>query len=284
MARARNIKPSFFINEQLADNCPLGRLLFIGMWTMADYKGEFEWKERTLKIQTLPWDDCSLKELAINLDKSGLIRFYSDGSRVLVNIPNFERHQNPHPNEKKKGSDVPAYTEAMRQVIDLPMLTINRDKSRQAPEGSSSDPADSCSLNPESPSLNPEEGEQDSPAPPAEKPKRKKFKKPTLDQLIAEFTGRVHDPTSEAEKFLNHYESNGWKVGKNPMKSWPHTVATWVTRSKEHAPNQRQIGKPTSRVDAAFDEYLAGVSGEGQPDDDCIDAEYSQIHEVAQPH
>jgi len=158
MARARNIKPSFFTNEQVSDNCPLGRLLFIGLWTMADYKGDLEWKEKTLKIQILPWDDCSVKELAINLDKSGLVRFYSDGNKIYLNIPNFEKHQNPHKNERDKGSDIPHYTEEMRQAIDLQGLTINRDLSRLKPESSHSDRADSPILNPDSLLLNPESG------------------------------------------------------------------------------------------------------------------------------
>lgn len=150
MARARNIKPSFFTSEQLSDNCPLGRLLFIGLWTLADYKGDLEWKERTIKIQVLPWDDCDVKQLAINLDKSGLVRFYSDGEKVYLNIPNFVRHQNPHKNEREKGSDVPAFTNEMRQAIDLNRLAINLDKSGIKRNDSASDPADSLLLNPES--------------------------------------------------------------------------------------------------------------------------------------
>jgi len=31
----------------------------------------------------------------------------------------------------------------------------------------------------------------------------------------------------EPEKWFNHYESNGWKVGKNPMKNWKAAVRTW---------------------------------------------------------
>lgn len=29
------------------------------------------------------------------------------------------------------------------------------------------------------------------------------------------------------EKWMSHYESNGWKVGKNPMKDWRAAVRTW---------------------------------------------------------
>lgn len=151
MARARNIKPSFFTNEQLADNDPLGRLLFIGLWTLADYNGNLEWKERTIKIQILPWDDCSVKELAINLDKSGLVQFYSCKDKVYINITNFTKHQNPHINERKNESLLPEFSETSRQVIDFKTLTINPEYSRQEQYQHQSDPADSLFLIPDSP-------------------------------------------------------------------------------------------------------------------------------------
>jgi hypothetical protein len=33
---------------------------------------------------------------------------------------------------------------------------------------------------------------------------------------------------SEAERFWNWFESNGWKVGRNPMKNWKGAVNTWI--------------------------------------------------------
>ena len=39
----------------------------------------------------------------------------------------------------------------------------------------------------------------------------------------------------EAEKFVNYYTSNGWKVGKNPMKSWGAAANNWITNSKQYA-------------------------------------------------
>ena len=36
MARTRSIKPSFFKNEYLAECEPMARLLFVGLWTLAD--------------------------------------------------------------------------------------------------------------------------------------------------------------------------------------------------------------------------------------------------------
>ena len=51
----------------------------------------------------------------------------------------------------------------------------------------------------------------------------------------------------EAEKFVNYYTSNGWKVGKNPMKSWSAAANNWITNTKQYAKgtsnNQRKLTK-----------------------------------------
>lgn len=60
----------------------------------------------------------------------------------------------------------------------------------------------------------------------------KNFIKPTLDELINYFEqkGLNGQSTIEAHKFLNHYESIGWKVGKTKMVSWTSAVAGWISR------------------------------------------------------
>jgi len=156
MARSRNIKPAFFDNDELAELPPLARLLFIGMWTIADFKGDFEWREKRVKAKLLPYDNCDIKKLAINLDNSGFIRFYSDEELIYCNVVNFGAHQNPHKNEKDKGSDIPEFTEGMRQAIDLKGLTINRDKNRLNHDEDGTNRADSCSLIPDSLNLIPD--------------------------------------------------------------------------------------------------------------------------------
>ncbi len=40
--RSRNIKPDFFLNEDLAEVSHTSRLLFIGLWCFADRDGRFE--------------------------------------------------------------------------------------------------------------------------------------------------------------------------------------------------------------------------------------------------
>ncbi|SPP31372.1 hypothetical protein ARAF_0496 [Arsenophonus endosymbiont of Aleurodicus floccissimus] len=54
MVRARNIKPGFFSNDDLAECEALARLLFAGLWTIADREGRLEDKHRKIKVMVLP--------------------------------------------------------------------------------------------------------------------------------------------------------------------------------------------------------------------------------------
>jgi DNA-binding transcriptional MocR family regulator len=67
-----------------------------------------------------------------------------------------------------------------------------------------------------------------------------KFKPPTLEEikLAATKTGL---PESEAEKFFHYYQSNGWKVGRSPMKSWTHALAGWQARWRERSQPAKTI-------------------------------------------
>lgn len=65
-----------------------------------------------------------------------------------------------------------------------------------------------------------------------------KFQKPSLEDVRAYCISRGNrvDP----EQFCNFYDSNGWKVGKNPMKDWRAAVRTWEKREKEVPQRKRE--------------------------------------------
>ena len=83
--------------------------------------------------------------------------------------------------------------------------------------------------------------------------------RPNLQQVCEEFDGKIANSVNEAESFLNHYESNGWKVGKNPMKSWKHAVTNWITRSKSNATGQSRYKTKSQLADDAAIEALRGL-------------------------
>ena len=66
------------------------------------------------------------------------------------------------------------------------------------------------------------------------KPNKEELKDYFLEKLKDKRFIDLFDPEVETEKFLNHFESNGWKVGgKTKMKSWQCAVNTWCLRIKE---------------------------------------------------
>jgi hypothetical protein len=58
-----------------------------------------------------------------------------------------------------------------------------------------------------------------------EKENKKRFIPPTPAE-IAEFV-KLEKLKIDPQRFFNHYEANGWRVGKNPMKNWKATARNW---------------------------------------------------------
>ena len=106
MARSRNIKPGFFLNEGLGGIEPLARLLFVGLWCIADREGRLEDRPKRIKIEVLPYDDCDADKLLASLHDAGFIERYSADGNDYIQINNFAKHQNPHP--KEAASVIPA--------------------------------------------------------------------------------------------------------------------------------------------------------------------------------
>lgn len=58
-----------------------------------------------------------------------------------------------------------------------------------------------------------------------------KFEKPTIEEIREYIFLKDYDV--DAEWFYNYYEANGWKVGRNKMKSWKACLSTWNQRAKK---------------------------------------------------
>jgi hypothetical protein len=58
-----------------------------------------------------------------------------------------------------------------------------------------------------------------------------------------------------SEAFIGFYESNGWKVGQNQMKSWKGALTTWQHREvvrKSSPPRYESESARTSRINNEF--------------------------------
>lgn len=100
MARARNIKPGFFKNEDLAECSPWARLCFIGLWTMADREGRLEDRPKKIKGELFAFDSVEVEPLLAELERWKFIRRYQVGSDRFIFILKFAEHQTPHGTEK----------------------------------------------------------------------------------------------------------------------------------------------------------------------------------------
>lgn len=237
MARARNIKPAFFKNEVLAELPFEHRLLFIGLWTLADREGRLEDRPKRIKMELFPADRVDVEKGLLLLEQHGFIKRYSVNGFDVLQVIAFTKHQSPH------------HTEKHSELPDINGEITVKERKQDGGNPPDSLIPDSLKLIPDS--LKPEKG--------ASAPR---FIKPSLDSIVAEFTGRCADPVRQAETFHAYYESNGWKIGKNPMKSWKATVTTWVKRGSNEA-HQRPVRQTRSEINQqAHRDYIARLERE----------------------
>ena len=82
----------------------------------------------------------------------------------------------------------------------------------------------------------------------------------------------------DIEKWFSHYEANGWKVGKNPMKDWQAAVRTW------HKPIT-DIPKPHNQFSTPQDEVYTEARNIDMPtkeDNEAIKAGYERLKKEAE--
>ncbi len=192
-----------------SDLSPNGKLLFIFLYENCDNAGFYEVNKKFM-LFLLGFSEVELKDAIKELGKSYIKS--KDGSRVW--LKNFLKHQKKTPlnfsnnshkqvilliqenishNDKFKGS---------KELIELLPIEKNADKVLQV---------------------------VDKKIPPKKPRTNKKFEKPTEQEVFNFMTEKEFAPAKvESHRFWNWFESNGWKVGKNPMKQWKGAVNTWI--------------------------------------------------------
>ena len=89
----------------------------------------------------------------------------------------------------------------------------------------------------------------------SDKQTRKRFVPPSIEDVQAYCLERNNNV--DAERFINHYTSNGWMVGKNKMQDWKAAVRTWEKNGYNAKTPKR------SNTDEALDFYELGKQREG---------------------
>lgn len=104
--RIRTVKPDFFLDEQLCARPPLERILFEGLWCLADREGRLEDRPLKIKAMVLPYDDCDVAAMLDSLGERLFILRYEVDGRKYIQVRTFSKHQRPNIRESK--SEIPA--------------------------------------------------------------------------------------------------------------------------------------------------------------------------------
>jgi hypothetical protein len=107
MARARNIKPGFATNEDLAECSIAARLCFALLPMIADRAGRLEDRPKRIKGELFRFDSVDVEPLLDELEQHGFIARYTVDGKPLMQILAFDKHQHPH--HKEPSSSLPPH-------------------------------------------------------------------------------------------------------------------------------------------------------------------------------
>lgn len=229
--RIRTIKPEFFLHEELFDleqetGLPV-RLAFIGLWCQADREGRFQWRPRTLKAGILPFDDTDFGRVLDALATRGFVVSYTCAGERYGYIPSFTKHQAV--NNRESESDLPDPhgdgCEAVSPQTPLPGTGTERNGNGTG-TGIAREARDKHASATRPPRVNGKPG----------------FVPPSVQEVQAFATEDGFQ--IDAERFVDHFASNGWRVGgKTPMKDWQAAARNWARREPQFSGGNGRKGQ-----------------------------------------
>lgn len=63
----------------------------------------------------------------------------------------------------------------------------------------------------------------------------------------------------EAQKYFDYYQSNGWKVGKNPMKDWQAAIRNWMNNAHVYNSQSNVRNQETQRTNGRVEPAPPGT-------------------------
>lgn len=272
MARTRSIKPSFFKNEYLAECEPMARLLFIGLWTLADSQGRMEFRPMRIKAEVFPYENCDILGLLKQLADKGFVRAYESGDVKVLEIPTFGDHQRCHPDERDEG--LPPADESAETIV-FPEPNAKPGNPTLEP----GNPPASCAFNPlillpssSTAPTNPATRSRSKPADPL---------RWTADSGWEGITDADHAEWSQAypaadlpvelAKANQWLKANPKKARKSNWRRWLTTV--WLTKCQDHGGTHREPGNKAQppAADPVRKRWWRGDAGR-----QMTDAEYAE--------
>jgi hypothetical protein len=245
MARIRTIKPQHVNDKELSKISLQAHLFWVLSWCFSDDEGVIENDPLLLRSQLFPRrTDIRVEQVQQWIDQlvkaRFMVPFTHEGEGYLLHRT-FKIHQKI---DRPQPSKIPS--ETIRRMIDEQSTNVR-------PCIVEESKGEECSV----------KGEAQ--APPAQK-----FIKPSIYELENFFIERGLDEftaKAQAKLFLNYYESNGWKVGKNSMKSWPAAAGGWKERMNTY--NNHTNG--TNRQNHSGSKFNSKTAGANRLAEDLLE-------------
>lgn len=142
MARIRTIKPAFWDDELVGTMPATTRLVFVGLFSLADDEGRLHGSAVKVRSQLFAYDDTTstadVEAALVQLHNARRIRLYGNGQQRYVEVLNFRKHQRiDRPQRSQLPSPGPHYPsfpiegadeQAIRDTLDGRSTSVRRRK------------------------------------------------------------------------------------------------------------------------------------------------------------
>lgn len=236
----RIIKESAFTSDRIAQLSDFEFRLWVGLITQADDVGRGDARPAIIKGRvfalrervTIKDIDAALHALAA----AGCVSLYTVGGKPYYAFPSWAAHQ-------RVRDVISKYPAPQESELDYsPQVAATRGNS------------------PQSAALIQSESISESESNPKERTRVPRFTPPTVETVAAYCRERGNGV--DAERFCSFYQSNGWKVGKNPMEDWKAAVRTWEKNGFEGKQAKPYKAPQSFAVDEFFEKAMKKSYGE----------------------
>ena len=213
----RILKESICTSENIDQLSAFQETVFYRLIVSCDDYGRMDARPKLLASKLFPLKDIrsnQIEDALRALTSAELVTLYEVDGKPFLQMKTWDRHQQVRARKSKYPS--PESGKQVHEIICNQMISddINGNQKESS--------ASKCPRNPIQSESNPNPNA------------KARFAPPTREEVaayIAEKGYRV-DP----DRWMAYYESNGWRVGKNPMKDWKAAVRTWATNGVDAAP------------------------------------------------
>lgn len=169
----------------------------------------------------------------------------SHGASATCHAQVTPSHASVTPDRAKADTEAKAEADTKAQQ-ENPLTPLQGEPAPAVAEVQNANSATTTTPAPEKPQGGPKAEEGNAP-----KKRTAPMQIPTVDEVKLH-AAKIGLPETEAFKFHGYYESNGWRVGKNPMKSWVGAMTNWKANFDERRFNTPNLIGTSTPNDSGF--------------------------------